>query len=152
MRVYIDADGVIVATHEDAVRVPLSAYPSAANLVFVPDGLALTPAQYLPDAEGNMGGTVERPQLPEGYLKASGLGSPPSVVKLGLQRALRQMGHGDALRSALAAADDDDQDDWAAAQTIARADPLVARLGTALKLKPAKMDEAFRLADELVPA
>lgn len=152
MRVYIDKGGAIVATHEDAVRVPLAAYPAASQLVFVPDDLGITPPRHVPDAEGKLGETVERPHLPEGYVKTHGLGAPPVVPKLGLQRALRQLGHGEALREALAAADPDDQDDWAAAQTIARADPLVTMLGGALKLKPAKLDEAFRLADELVPA
>jgi hypothetical protein len=101
-----------------------------------------------------VGETMQRPADPEAAI-------PASVPKVALVRALRtiQMDGSpaspelptawDAVRTALAAAPADLQEDWALLTTIPRSDPTVAAFAAALNVPAPLMDAIFTLADQI---
>lgn len=73
---------------------------------------------------------------------------PTSASKLGLKRALADVGLWDQVKAAIAT-DPDIQEEWDLAIEIRRTDPLVERLVAALGLAPAEVDAILIRANEL---
>lgn len=69
---------------------------------------------------------------------------PDRVEKVQLVRVLREAGQWDAVKAALAQADEATREDWDMAQVIRRADPLADFVATAAQLDDAALDELFR--------
>ena len=74
---------------------------------------------------------------------------PTSASKLGLKRALAEVGLWDQVRSAIAA-DPDVQEEWGLAVEIRRTDPLVQMMIDAMGLTPEQADAILIRANELV--
>ncbi len=86
--------------------------------------------------------------VPDPYVPPS-LPVPTSASKLGLKRALAEIGLWDQVKAAIAA-DPDIQEEWDLAIEIRRTDPLVERLVAALGLAPAEVDAILIRSNELV--
>lgn len=91
----------------------------------------------------------------EAWLAAGGVPDPyvppvpTSASKLGLKRALAEIGLWDQVKAAIAA-DPDIQEEWNLAIEIRRTDPMVEKLIAMLALAPAQIDAILILANELV--
>jgi hypothetical protein len=74
----------------------------------------------------------------------------PSVVSMKqAQLALFRAGILDAVESAIAVGNREDQITWAKSQTVERSDPLVTNMAAALNLSSADLDNLFTLAATL---
>ena len=89
---------------------------------------------YIPTFEG-----IPAPPLPV----------PTSASKLGLKRALAEIGLWDQVKAAIAA-DPDAQEEWDLAVEIRRTDPLVQMMIDAMGLTPEQADAILIRANELV--
>ena len=89
---------------------------------------------YIPTFEG-----IPAPPLPV----------PTSASKLGLKRALAEIGLWDQVKAAIAA-DPDIQEEWELAVEIRRTDPLVQMMIDAIGLTPEQADAILIRANELV--
>ena len=74
---------------------------------------------------------------------------PTSASKLGLKRALAEIGLWDQVKAAIAA-DPDAQEEWDLAVEIRRTDPLVQMMIDAMGLTPEQVDAILIRANELV--
>lgn len=68
------------------------------------------------------------------------------LTKLQVIRALRAAGKWDALKAALAGASEDVREDWEAANTLRRNDPLIATFASALGITEAELDTMWTAA------
>lgn len=86
--------------------------------------------------------------IPDPYVPPS-LPVPTSASKLGLKRALAEIGLWDQVKAAIAA-DPDIQEEWNLGIEIRRTDPLTQKLINVMALVPAQVDSILIRANELV--
>ena len=109
-----------------------------------PEGQRLVGYEFGRDANGKV---IYIPTFED--IPAPPLPVPTSASKLGLKRALAEIGLWDQVKAAIAA-DPDIQEEWELAVEIRRTDPLVQMMIDAIGLTPEQADAILIRANELV--
>ena len=109
-----------------------------------PEGQRLVGYEFGRDANGKV---IYIPTFED--IPAPQLPVPTSANKLGLKRALAEIGLWDQVKAAIAA-DPDIQEEWELAVEIRRTDPLVQMMIDAIGLTPEQVDAILIRANELV--
>ncbi|BEV47346.1 hypothetical protein [Afipia carboxidovorans] len=114
--------------------------------VIVAEGFLIRDKQPSPDHEWQNGEWVYVPP-PEPEPETPPI--PDSASKLGLKRALDEIGLWQTVKAAIAA-DPDAQEEWDLAVEVKRTDPITQRLIAALSLSSEQVDALILRANELV--